>query len=150
MGDPGAVPRSMTPQQASTLRIPLSCLTRIPELKVLRLIFLASFNVKTLFTREREVLVTVRDEQLQLIMFQENPFRQRISEVFAKCQNSGLSTSDVSNEGICFEEFLEMMSVFSEHAPRDLKVFYAFKIYGTNHHVNQTVGRIVRNIRGRV
>lgn len=113
MGDPGAVPRSMTPQQASTLRIPLSCLTRIPELK-------------------------------------ENPFRQRISEVFAKCQNSGLSTSDVSNEGICFEEFLEMMSVFSEHAPRDLKVFYAFKIYGTNHHVNQTVERIVRNIRGRV
>ncbi|XP_050481897.1 calcium and integrin-binding family member 3 isoform X1 [Bombus huntii] len=125
MGDPGAVPRSMTPQQASTLRIPLSCLTRIPELKVLRLIFLPSFDVKTLFTREREVL----DEQLQLIMFQENPFRQRISEVFAKCQNSGLSTSDVSNEGICFEEFLEMMSVFSEHAPRDLKVFYAFKIY---------------------
>lgn len=39
MGDPGVVPRSMTPQQASTVRIPLSCLTRIPELKVLRLIF---------------------------------------------------------------------------------------------------------------
>ncbi|KAK9303499.1 hypothetical protein QLX08_004813 [Tetragonisca angustula] len=92
MGDPGAVPRSMTPQQASTLRIPLSCLTRIPELK-------------------------------------ENPFRQRISEVFAKCQSSGLSTSVASDEGICFEEFLEMMSVFSEQAPRDLKVFYAFKIY---------------------
>ncbi|CAD1475514.1 unnamed protein product, partial [Heterotrigona itama] len=100
MGDPGAVPRSMTPQQASTLRIPLSCLTRIPELK-------------------------------------ENPFRQRISEVFAKCQSSELSTSVASDEGICFEEFLEMMSVFSEQAPRDLKVFYAFKIYGTNHHVNQ-------------
>lgn len=92
MGDPGAVPRSMTSQQASTLRIPLSCLTRIPELK-------------------------------------ENPFRQRISEVFAKCQSSELSTSAASDEGICFEEFLEMMSVFSEQAPRDLKVFYAFKIY---------------------
>lgn len=39
MGNPGTVPRSMTPQQASTLRIPLSCLTRIPELKVLGLIF---------------------------------------------------------------------------------------------------------------
>ncbi|KOC68124.1 Calcium and integrin-binding family member 3 [Habropoda laboriosa] len=93
MGDPGVVPRSMTPQQASTLRIPLSCLTRIPELK-------------------------------------ENPFRQRISEVFTRCQNPGQqSRPDVSNEGICFEEFLEMMSVFSEQAPRDLKVFYAFKIY---------------------
>ena len=66
------------------------------------------------------------------MMFQENPFRQRISEVFAKCQSSGLSTSVASDEGICFEEFLEMMSVFSEQAPRDLKVFYAFKIYGTN------------------
>lgn len=38
--------------------------------------------------------------------------------------------ANVAEEGICFEEFLEMMSVFSEHAPRDLKVFYAFKIYG--------------------
>ncbi|XP_053983082.1 calcium and integrin-binding family member 3 isoform X2 [Hylaeus anthracinus] len=111
MGDPGVVPRSMTPQQASTIRIPLSCLTRIPELK-------------------------------------ENPFRQRMSEVFAKRRNTGQSsTTDV--EGICFEEFLEMMSVFSEQAPRDLKVFYAFKIYGTDHHVNQTGGRIVRELRGR-
>ncbi|CAK9799692.1 Calcium and integrin-binding family member 3 [Anthophora plagiata] len=93
MGDPGVIPRSMTSQQASTLRIPLSCLTRIPELK-------------------------------------ENPFRQRISEVFTRYQNPGQqSKSDVSDEGICFEEFLEMMSVFSEQAPRDLKVFYAFKIY---------------------
>ncbi|XP_076668238.1 calcium and integrin-binding family member 2 isoform X2 [Andrena cerasifolii] len=89
MGNPGVVPRSMTPLQASTLRIPLSCLTRIPELK-------------------------------------ENPFRQRISEVFTKRPSSGQSSSA---EGICFEEFLEMMSVFSEQAPRDLKVFYAFKIY---------------------
>ncbi|XP_043257198.1 calcium and integrin-binding family member 3 [Colletes gigas] len=90
MGDPGVVPRSMTSQQASTLRLPLSCLTRIPELK-------------------------------------ENPFRQRMSEVFARRANSGQSMAE--NEGICFEEFLEMMSVFSEQAPRDLKVFYAFKIY---------------------
>ncbi|KAG7201911.1 hypothetical protein KM043_004622 [Ampulex compressa] len=90
MGDPGMVPRVMTPQQASTLRLPLSCLARIPELK-------------------------------------ENPFRERISEVFTRCQDSGHSTPNA--EGICFEEFLEMMSVFSEQAPRDLKVFYAFKIY---------------------
>ncbi|XP_029051945.1 calcium and integrin-binding family member 3 [Osmia bicornis bicornis] len=93
MGDPGAVPRCMTAEQASTLRIPLSCLTRIPELK-------------------------------------ENPFRQRISEVFTRrvVQNLGQATTS-DDAGICFEEFLEMMSVFSEQAPRDLKVFYAFKIY---------------------
>ncbi|XP_063995615.1 calcium and integrin-binding family member 3 isoform X2 [Diachasmimorpha longicaudata] len=88
IGDPGVVPRSMLAGEASKLRIPLSCLEKIPELR-------------------------------------ENPFRERISEVFT-------SSNELRNsldEGICFEEFLEMMSVFSEQAPRDLKVFYAFKIY---------------------
>lgn len=28
-----------------------------------------------------------------------------------------------------FEDFLDMMSVFSEHAPKKLKMIYAFKIY---------------------
>ncbi|XP_034935498.1 calcium and integrin-binding family member 3 [Chelonus insularis] len=55
--------------------------------------------------------------------FKENPFRERIADVFT-------SSHDLeSSKGICFNEFLEMMSVFSEQAPRDLKVFYAFKIY---------------------
>lgn len=60
---------------------------------------------------------------------QENPFRERITSVF--CQKNK-EIENLQNEGICFEEFLEMMSVFSEQAPRDLKVFYAFKIYGKN------------------
>ncbi|XP_076391632.1 calcium and integrin-binding family member 2 isoform X2 [Megachile rotundata] len=60
----------------------------------------------------------------------ENPFRQRISEVFTKRVVQNLGQQNLSDDdGICFEEFLEMMSVFSEQAPRDLKVFYAFKIY---------------------
>ncbi|XP_076230365.1 uncharacterized protein LOC116433327 isoform X1 [Nomia melanderi] len=58
----------------------------------------------------------------------ENPFSERISEVFTGRQNTGQSPAADAG-GICFEEFLEMMSVFSEQAPRDLKVFYAFKIY---------------------
>ena len=29
-----------------------------------------------------------------------------------------------------FDDFLDMLNVFSENAPRDLKVYYAFKIYG--------------------
>lgn len=32
---------------------------------------------------------------------------------------------------LTFEDFLDLLSVFSEQAPRDIKVFYAFKIYGT-------------------
>ncbi|KAI4489255.1 PREDICTED: calcium and integrin-binding family member 3-like [Polistes canadensis] len=107
MGDPGMVPRTMTSQEASTLRLPLSCLARIPELK-------------------------------------ENPFRERISEVFTK---SNRRQQSEDTEGICFEDFLEMMSVFSEQAPRDLKVFYAFKIYDFDEDGVLGVGDLERTCR---
>jgi Ca2+-binding EF-hand superfamily protein len=51
---------------------------------------------------------------------QENPFRQRICQVFSRDGKGNLT----------FEDFLDLLSVFSEQAPRDIKVFYAFKIYG--------------------
>jgi hypothetical protein len=38
MAEPGMVPRSMTPYEASHLRLPLDCLAKIPELKVLLLL----------------------------------------------------------------------------------------------------------------
>ncbi|KRJ99809.1 uncharacterized protein Dyak_GE12146, isoform B [Drosophila yakuba] len=50
----------------------------------------------------------------------ENPFRRRICEAFSRDGQGNLS----------FEDFLDALSVFSEQAPRDIKVFYAFKIYG--------------------
>ncbi|XP_029845112.2 calcium and integrin-binding family member 3 [Ixodes scapularis] len=49
----------------------------------------------------------------------ENPFRQRICKVFSH-DGSGNMT---------FDDFLDMLSVFSEPSPRDVKVFYAFRIY---------------------
>ncbi|XP_075215038.1 calcium and integrin binding family member 2 [Lycorma delicatula] len=49
----------------------------------------------------------------------ENPFRRRICEVFSKDGKGNLT----------FEDFLDLLSVFSEQAPRDIKVFYAFRIY---------------------
>ncbi|XKL61131.1 hypothetical protein PGB90_008188 [Kerria lacca] len=49
----------------------------------------------------------------------ENPFRKRICEVFSRDGKGHLT----------FEDFLDLLSVFSEQAPRDIKVFYAFKIY---------------------
>ncbi|KAK7467975.1 hypothetical protein BaRGS_00036818 [Batillaria attramentaria] len=55
----------------------------------------------------------------------ENPFRDRICEVFSEADGQ-----------MTFEEFLDMFSVFSESAPRDIKAVYAFKIYdwdGDNH-----------------
>lgn len=49
----------------------------------------------------------------------ENPFRDQICKVFSESA-PGFMT---------FEEFLDMFSVFSEAAPRDIKAVYAFKIY---------------------
>ncbi|KAJ8678813.1 hypothetical protein QAD02_014600 [Eretmocerus hayati] len=59
----------------------------------------------------------------------ENPFRERIGQVFTRSALEPSQHHQARDDGICFEDFLEMMSVFSEHAPRDLKVFYAFRIY---------------------
>uniref|UniRef100_S4RA91 Calcium and integrin-binding family member 2 n=1 Tax=Petromyzon marinus TaxID=7757 RepID=S4RA91_PETMA len=49
----------------------------------------------------------------------ENPFKQRIVEVFSEDGSGNLS----------FNDFVDMFSVFSEMAPRELKAYYAFKIY---------------------
>lgn len=51
---------------------------------------------------------------------QDNPFRERIAQVFSE-DGDGRMTLD---------NFLDMFSVMSEMAPRDLKAHYAFKIYG--------------------
>lgn len=53
---------------------------------------------------------------------QENPFRNRIVESFSEDGMGNLS----------FNEFVDMFSVLSEMAPRELKAIYAFKIYGNN------------------
>ena len=51
----------------------------------------------------------------------ENPFRERICEVFS-----------TNGQGLHFEDFLDLFSVFSEGAPWDLKATYAFRIYDFN------------------
>ncbi|XP_067358757.1 calcium and integrin-binding family member 2 isoform X1 [Channa argus] len=52
----------------------------------------------------------------------ENPFRNRIVESFSEDGLGNLS----------FNEFVDMFSVLSEMAPRELKAIYAFKIYDFN------------------
>ncbi|XP_019271717.1 calcium and integrin-binding family member 3 isoform X1 [Panthera pardus] len=52
----------------------------------------------------------------------DNPFRQRIAQVF----------SDDGDGHMTLDNFLDMFSVMSEMAPRDLKAYYAFKIYDFN------------------
>lgn len=48
-----------------------------------------------------------------------NPFKDRICEVFSSSGDGDMT----------FEDFLDMMSVFSENAPKNVKVEYAFRIY---------------------
>lgn len=52
----------------------------------------------------------------------ENPFRNRIVEAFSEDGLGNLS----------FNDFVDMFSVLSETAPRELKAIYAFKIYDFN------------------
>ncbi|KAG2470382.1 CIB2 protein, partial [Polypterus senegalus] len=63
---------------------------------------------------------------LQLIInmpeLKENPFKQRIVEAFSEDGQGNLS----------FNDFVDMFSVLSEMAPRELKAIYAFKIYDFN------------------
>ncbi|XP_035489000.1 calcium and integrin-binding family member 3 [Scophthalmus maximus] len=72
----------------------------------------------------------------------DNPFRQRIAEVFSEDGEGNMTLDD----------FLDMFSVLSEMAPRDLKAFYAFKIYDFNDDdflcksdLEKTLNKLTRN-----
>ncbi|KAJ8984277.1 hypothetical protein NQ317_009761 [Molorchus minor] len=65
------------------------------------------------------ITIPLEDIIEKLPELRENPFKKRICEVFSRDGRGNLS----------FEDFLDLLSVFSEQAPRDIKVFYAFRIY---------------------
>ena len=81
--------------------------------------------------QELDVSAVAKDKnarlsQRKILMLPElkvNPFRDRICKVFS----SSPETGDMS-----FDDFLDMMSVFSENAPKSVKVEYAFRIYDFN------------------
>ncbi|NWY04966.1 CIB1 protein, partial [Nothoprocta ornata] len=52
---------------------------------------------------------------------QANPFRHRICRVF--------STAEDGSDSLSFEDFLDMLSVFSDAATSDIKSHYAFRIF---------------------
>lgn len=58
-----------------------------------------------------------------LAILKVNPFKERIVKVF--------SSSTSGDDSMTFEDFLDMMSVFSDNAPVSIKIEYAFRIYGT-------------------
>lgn len=75
---------------------------------------------KQMTNGEAARLKILKDNIENLPELLENPFKSRICEAFSRDGEGNLT----------FEDFLDMLSVFSEQAPRDIKVFYAFKIYG--------------------
>ncbi|KAA0190587.1 hypothetical protein HAZT_HAZT001825 [Hyalella azteca] len=67
------------------------------------------------------------DKLLTLPELRANPFADRICQVFS---SSKVFVHCIWQDGDCtFEDFLDMMSVFSEAAPKTVKTAYAFRIY---------------------
>ncbi|XP_062602006.1 calcium and integrin-binding protein 1-like [Saccostrea cucullata] len=60
-----------------------------------------------------------RETILNLPELMVNPFNDRITTVFSSSGDGSMT----------FEDFLDMMSVFSDNAPKNVKVEYAFRIY---------------------
>lgn len=60
-----------------------------------------------------------KETVMQLPELKVNPFKDRICHVFSSEDDGNMS----------FEDFLDMMSVFSDNAPKNVKVEYAFRIY---------------------
>lgn len=82
-------------------------------------------------TEDQASSVRLSHEDISVLEeLRENPFKRRICEAFSR---DGLGN-------LAFEDFLDLLSVFSEHCPRDIKVFYAFKIYGK--HWNDDFGKV--------
>lgn len=72
----------------------------------------------------------------------ENPFKDRICQVFS-----------TDGHGIHFEDFLDMFSVLSSHAPWELKAAYAFRIFDYNGDAaicKADIKQIVRNLAGEI
>ncbi|XP_076309314.1 calcium and integrin-binding family member 2-like [Tachypleus tridentatus] len=100
-------------------------------------------NVPQVMTGDEAHTVVVPMEKVEKMPeLRENPFRQRICKVFSH-DGSGNMT---------FDDFLDMFSVFSEQAPRDVKVVYAFKIYDFDgdqfighYDIEQTLISLTRN-----
>lgn len=79
---------------------------------------------------EESLQVRVSLEQiLSLPELKANPFKERICKVF--------STSP-TRDSLSFEDFLDLLSVFSDTATPDIKSHYAFRIFGKD----QEPGRI--------
>lgn len=87
-------------------------------------ILLAHKRFSELLSKEERNLINPRvpmDKILTLPELKSNPFRKRICQVF--------STSEVKDGSLTFEDFLDLLSAFSDSATLEIKSHYAFRIF---------------------
>uniref|UniRef100_A0A4W5JB63 Calcium and integrin binding 1 (calmyrin) n=1 Tax=Hucho hucho TaxID=62062 RepID=A0A4W5JB63_9TELE len=87
-------------------------------------IILAHKRFSELLSKEDRNLPTPRvpmEKVLSLPELKSNPFRKRICHVF--------STSDMKDGSLTFEDFLDLLSAFSDSATLEIKSHYAFRIF---------------------
>ncbi|XP_064312002.1 calcium and integrin-binding protein 1 [Phalacrocorax carbo] len=110
--------------------LPQEVLSEYQELTFLskQEILLAYKRFSELLPKEgRENACSARVPKSQILTLPElraNPFQHRICRVF--------STSDNRDDSMSFEDFLDMLSVFSDSATLDIKSHYAFRIFDFN------------------
>ncbi|CAJ0564430.1 unnamed protein product, partial [Mesorhabditis spiculigera] len=97
-------------------------------------------KVPTNMQGNRPQIVTLTFEEVERMPeLRENPFRRRICEVFSEDGRGNLT----------FDDFLDMFSVFSEMAPLQLKLKYAFRIYdfdGDDHLGHDDLSKMIRSL----
>uniref|UniRef100_A0A8C0BKW5 Calcium and integrin binding 1 n=1 Tax=Buteo japonicus TaxID=224669 RepID=A0A8C0BKW5_9AVES len=123
----GRPPRCSAGQSCLHCPCPEGCLLR-PSRHRASLVLASSSAYKRfselLPKEERENACSARVPKSQILTLPElraNPFQHRICWVF--------STSDDRDDSMSFEDFLDMLSVFSDSATSDIKSYYAFRIF---------------------
>jgi len=79
-------------------------------------------NVKHAVIEDKRNVRLSKSDMERFEELRTNPFKDRILKVFSSEQDCSFN----------FDDFIDMMSVFSEAAPRSLKAEYAFRIYDFN------------------
>ncbi|UXI19103.1 hypothetical protein NH340_JMT05046 [Sarcoptes scabiei] len=74
-------------------------------------------------TKDEPHTISIPMEKIiKMTELKENPFKVRICKVFSHDGTGNMT----------FNDFIDMLSVLSENASRDNKLYYAFKIYDFN------------------
>ena len=111
----------LTYEELLGIKAKYSDLCKCPELKVINVYHSFVFFV----------VFYIRQKYIEIIFLKENPFRKRICKAFASTGGSVVG-NDGGEIQMTFDQFVLMYSVFSDRAPREMKIHYAFMIYGKN------------------